>query len=112
MSIYLNKDSKILVQGMTGGMGSKHTTLMVEAGSNIVGGVNAKGWRRGRPRGDRGRELHRHRSGGRLGGEGHQVHHRAEDEVLQHDLEAGARPPDDLLDRSVAEGLEHADEAG
>jgi acyl-CoA synthetase (NDP forming) len=42
MSIYLNKDSKILVQGMTGGMGSKHTTLMVEAGSNIVGGVNAK----------------------------------------------------------------------
>ena len=42
MSIYLNKDSKIIVQGMTGGMGSKHTTLMVEAGSNIVGGVNAK----------------------------------------------------------------------
>ena len=39
MSIYLNKDSKIIVQGMTGGMGSKHTTLMVEAGSNIVGGV-------------------------------------------------------------------------
>ena len=27
---------------MTGGMGSKHTTLMVEAGSNIVGGVNAR----------------------------------------------------------------------
>jgi succinyl-CoA synthetase alpha subunit len=42
MSIYLNKDSKIIVQGMTGGMGSKHTTLMVESGSNIVGGVNAK----------------------------------------------------------------------
>ncbi len=42
MSIYLNKDSKIIVQGMTGGMGSKHTTLMVEAGSDIVGGVNAK----------------------------------------------------------------------
>jgi succinyl-CoA synthetase alpha subunit len=33
MSIYLNKDSKIIVQGMTGGMGSKHTTLMVEARS-------------------------------------------------------------------------------
>ena len=32
MSIYLNKDSKIIVQGMTGGMGSKHTTLMLEAG--------------------------------------------------------------------------------
>jgi succinyl-CoA synthetase alpha subunit len=27
---------------MTGGMGSKHTTLMVDAGSNIVGGVNAR----------------------------------------------------------------------
>ncbi len=42
MSIYLNSDSKIIVQGMTGGMGSKHTALMVEAGSNIVGGVNAR----------------------------------------------------------------------
>ena len=41
MSIYLNKDSKIIVQGMTGGMGAKHTTLMVESGANIVGGVNA-----------------------------------------------------------------------
>ncbi len=42
MSIYLTKDSKIIVQGMTGGMGSKHTALMVEAGSQIVGGVNAR----------------------------------------------------------------------
>ena len=42
MAIYLTKDSKIIVQGMTGGMGSKHTTLMVEAGSDIVGGVNAR----------------------------------------------------------------------
>ena len=42
MSIYLNKDSKIIVQGITGGMGSKHTTLMIESGSNIVGGVNAR----------------------------------------------------------------------
>ena len=42
MSIYLDKNSKIIVQGMTGGMGSKHTTLMVEAGSHIVGGVNAR----------------------------------------------------------------------
>ena len=42
MSIYLNKDSRIIVQGMTGGMGSKHTTLMVEAGAAIVGGVNAR----------------------------------------------------------------------
>jgi len=42
MSIFLNKDSKIIVQGMTGGMGAKHTTLMVESGANIVGGVNAR----------------------------------------------------------------------
>jgi len=42
MSIYLNKDSKIIVQGITGGMGSKHTELMLLAGSNIVGGVNAR----------------------------------------------------------------------
>jgi succinyl-CoA synthetase alpha subunit len=42
MSIFLDKDSRIIVQGMTGGMGSKHTTLMVEAGANVVGGVNAR----------------------------------------------------------------------
>ena len=42
MSIYLNKDSKIIVQGITGGMGAKHTALMIDAGSNIVGGVNAR----------------------------------------------------------------------
>src|SRR5215218_4237325 len=42
MSIYLNKESRIIVQGMTGGMGSKHTALMIDAGSTIVGGVNAR----------------------------------------------------------------------
>jgi len=42
MSIFLNADSKIIVQGMTGSMGSKHTRLMLQAGSNIVGGVNAR----------------------------------------------------------------------
>lgn len=42
MSIYLNKSSKVIVQGMTGGMGAKHTTLMVEAGTDVVGGVNAR----------------------------------------------------------------------
>lgn len=42
MSIYLNKDSKIIVQGITGGMGAKHTALMMESGSTIVGGVNAR----------------------------------------------------------------------
>ena len=42
MAIFLTKDSKIIVQGMTGGMGSKHTALMVQAGSHVVGGVNAR----------------------------------------------------------------------
>lgn len=42
MTIYLNKDSKIIVQGMTGGMGSKHTNLMLQADANIVGGVNSR----------------------------------------------------------------------
>ena len=39
MSIWLNKDSRILVQGMTGSEGTKHTRLMRAAGSNIVAGV-------------------------------------------------------------------------
>ncbi|GAB4084259.1 succinate--CoA ligase subunit alpha [Myceligenerans cantabricum] len=42
MSIYLNKDSKIIVQGITGGMGAKHTALMLDSGASIVGGVNAR----------------------------------------------------------------------
>jgi succinyl-CoA synthetase alpha subunit len=42
VSIYLNKDSKIIVQGITGGMGAKHTALMLDSGANIVGGVNAR----------------------------------------------------------------------
>lgn len=42
MSIYLNKDSKVIVQGITGGEGTKHTALMLAAGTNIVGGVNAR----------------------------------------------------------------------
>ncbi|MGB4138144.1 MAG: succinate--CoA ligase subunit alpha [Microbacterium sp.] len=42
MSIYLNNDSKVIVQGITGGEGTKHTALMLKAGTNIVGGVNAR----------------------------------------------------------------------
>ncbi|HJA04046.1 MAG: succinate--CoA ligase subunit alpha [Candidatus Microbacterium stercoravium] len=42
MSIYLNKDSKVIVQGITGGEGSKHTALMLKAGTDVVGGVNAR----------------------------------------------------------------------
>ncbi|STD03416.1 Succinyl-CoA ligase [ADP-forming] subunit alpha [Dermatophilus congolensis] len=40
MSIFLNADSKIIVQGMTGSEGMKHTQRMLAAGSRIVGGVN------------------------------------------------------------------------
>ena len=39
MSILVNKDSKILVQGFTGKEGSFHATQMIEYGSQLVGGV-------------------------------------------------------------------------
>ncbi|AFR47888.1 MULTISPECIES: succinate--CoA ligase subunit alpha [Gordonia] len=42
MSIFLNKDNKVIVQGITGGEGTKHTALMLKAGTNVVGGVNAR----------------------------------------------------------------------
>ena len=42
MSIFVNKESKVIVQGITGGEGTKHTALMLKAGTNIVGGVNAR----------------------------------------------------------------------
>ncbi len=42
MSIFLNKDSKVIVQGITGGEGTKHTRLMMRSGTNVVGGVNAR----------------------------------------------------------------------
>src|SRR5918999_155072 len=42
MSIFLTKDSKVIVQGMTGSEGMKHTTRMLASGTNIVGGVNPR----------------------------------------------------------------------
>ncbi|CAM2908813.1 MULTISPECIES: succinate--CoA ligase subunit alpha [Dermacoccus] len=42
MSIFLNADSKVIVQGMTGSEGMKHTTRMLASGTDIVGGVNPK----------------------------------------------------------------------
>src|ERR1700709_1753543 len=42
MSIYLNADNKVIVQGITGGEGTKHTALMLKAGTKVVGGVNAR----------------------------------------------------------------------
>ncbi|MFF3935918.1 succinate--CoA ligase subunit alpha [Streptomyces phaeofaciens] len=42
MAIYLTQESKVLVQGMTGGEGMKHTRRMLAAGTNVVGGVNPR----------------------------------------------------------------------
>ncbi len=42
MAIFLTADSKVIVQGMTGSEGMKHTTRMLASGTKIVGGVNPK----------------------------------------------------------------------
>jgi succinyl-CoA synthetase alpha subunit len=42
MAIFLTGESRIIVQGMTGSEGSKHTRRMLAAGSTVVGGVNAR----------------------------------------------------------------------
>ena len=39
MAIFITADSKILVQGMTGSEGTKHTRRMVASGTNVVAGV-------------------------------------------------------------------------
>lgn len=42
MAIFLTKESRVLVQGMTGGEGMKHTRRMLAAGTDVVGGVNPR----------------------------------------------------------------------
>ncbi|MFE4860296.1 succinate--CoA ligase subunit alpha [Streptomyces sp. NPDC056670] len=42
MAIFLGKGSKVLVQGMTGGEGMRHTRRMLAAGTDVVGGVNPR----------------------------------------------------------------------
>lgn len=39
MSIFIDKQTRVLVQGMTGSEGTKHTKKMLASGTNIVGGV-------------------------------------------------------------------------
>jgi len=42
MAIFLTSDSTVLVQGMTGSEGRKHTQRMLTSGTQVVGGVNPK----------------------------------------------------------------------
>ncbi|MBA2697816.1 MAG: succinate--CoA ligase subunit alpha [Nocardioidaceae bacterium] len=42
MAIFLTEGSKVIVQGMTGSEGSKHTQRMLDSGTSVVGGVTPK----------------------------------------------------------------------
>jgi succinyl-CoA synthetase alpha subunit len=42
VAIFLTEQSKIIVQGITGGEGTKHTKRMLASGAQVVGGVNAR----------------------------------------------------------------------
>ncbi|HEY6738501.1 MAG TPA: succinate--CoA ligase subunit alpha, partial [Actinopolymorphaceae bacterium] len=42
MAIFLDENSSVIVQGMTGSEGMNHTSKMLAAGTNIVGGVNPR----------------------------------------------------------------------
>ena len=39
MAIFIDQNTKVIVQGMTGSEGTKHTGRMIKSGTNIVGGV-------------------------------------------------------------------------
>ncbi len=42
MAIFLTEHSRVIVQGMTGSEGSKHTRRMIASGTNVVGGTNPR----------------------------------------------------------------------
>ncbi|MFZ2501233.1 MAG: succinate--CoA ligase subunit alpha [Nocardioides sp.] len=42
MAIFLTSESLVVVQGMTGSEGMKHTTRMIASGTKVVGGVNPR----------------------------------------------------------------------
>jgi succinyl-CoA synthetase alpha subunit len=42
VAIFLNRDSRVMVQGITGSEGRKHGARMLAAGTNVVGGTNPK----------------------------------------------------------------------
>jgi succinyl-CoA synthetase alpha subunit len=42
MAIFLDENSKVIVQGMTGSEGMKHTQRMLKSGTQVVGGVNPR----------------------------------------------------------------------
>jgi succinyl-CoA synthetase alpha subunit len=42
MAVWLDKNSKVIVQGITGSEGTKHTKRMLAAGTNVVGGTNPR----------------------------------------------------------------------
>lgn len=42
MTLFVEDGTPVIVQGMTGHQGMTHTARMLKAGTNIVGGVNAR----------------------------------------------------------------------
>ncbi len=42
MSVFLKESDRVIVQGMTGSEGMKHTQRMLDSGTNVVGGVNPR----------------------------------------------------------------------